>query len=54
VTAIYSALQHWPLVMPVWAVAGGMAATLFIGALGGLYPANRAARLSPTEALAAA
>ena len=32
--------------------AGGIAATLVIGGLAGLYPAMRAARLSPTEALA--
>ncbi|NYI97318.1 ABC-type antimicrobial peptide transport system permease subunit [Streptomonospora nanhaiensis] len=30
-----------------------MAATLVIGGLAGLYPAIRASRLSPTEALAA-
>jgi len=53
VTAIYSSLQHWPVTMPVWAVVGGMATTLVIGALGGLYPAMRAARLAPTEALVA-
>jgi putative ABC transport system permease protein len=51
VTAIYSSMQHWPLAMPAWAVAGGLAATLLIGALGGLYPAMRAAQLAPTEAL---
>ena len=31
--------------------AGGMAAALLIGALAGLLPAIRAARMSPTEAL---
>jgi len=36
------------------AVAGGLAATLLIGAVAGLYPAIRAARLAPTEALGAA
>jgi putative ABC transport system permease protein len=41
-------------VVPVWAIAGGVAATLAIGAVAGLYPAVRAARLAPTEALAAA
>ena len=33
------------------AIAGGMIAALLIGAVAGLYPAMRAARVSPTEAL---
>lgn len=53
VTAVYAALQDWPLALPLWAIAGGMLATLVIGAAGGLYPAMRAARLAPTEALMA-
>jgi putative ABC transport system permease protein len=53
VTSLYSATQHWPAVVPPWALAGGVAATVLIGALAGLYPAVRAARLAPTEALAA-
>jgi putative ABC transport system permease protein len=52
VTAIYAAVQGWPSVVPVWASAGGLAATLVIGAVAGLYPAVRASRLPPTEALA--
>jgi len=52
VTAIYSATQGWPTVVPVWATLGGVGATLVIGAIAGLYPAIRASRLSPTEALA--
>ncbi|MFI0411558.1 ABC transporter permease [Actinomadura sp. 3N508] len=52
VTAIYALYQGWPVVIPAWAVAGGVAATLVIGAMAGLYPAIRASRLSPTEALA--
>jgi putative ABC transport system permease protein len=35
-------------------MAGGVASTLLIGGIAGLYPAIRAARLAPTEALAAA
>ena len=53
VTGVYASTQHWPTVVPPWAMLGGVGATLVIGALAGLYPAVRAARLAPTEALAA-
>jgi putative ABC transport system permease protein len=52
VTAAYASLQGWPFAMPTWFVGGAFAAALLIGALAGLYPAVRAARLAPTEALA--
>ena len=52
VTALYASTQSWPPVVPAWATAGGLVATLLIGAIAGLYPAIRAARLAPTEALA--
>jgi putative ABC transport system permease protein len=52
VTIGYAAYQSWPSVIPALAVFGGTGATLAIGALAGLYPAIRASRLSPTEALA--
>jgi putative ABC transport system permease protein len=52
VTATYAATQGWPTEVPAWAMAGGVAATLMIGGVAGLYPAVRAARLAPTEALA--
>jgi putative ABC transport system permease protein len=54
VTLVYATTQQWPAVVPLWAAGGGLAATLLIGAIAGLYPAIRAARLAPTEALAAA
>ena len=51
-TQAYAAARSWPAVVPAWASLGGAAATLVIGVLAGLYPAIRAARLAPTEALA--
>ncbi|HET6855942.1 MAG TPA: ABC transporter permease [Streptomyces sp.] len=53
-TWIYATSGGLPWVVPVWAVGGGFGATLVIGTVAGLYPAVRAARLSPTLALHAA
>ena len=50
-TTAYAHGKGWPAVIPPEAWAGGLAAALLIGALAGLLPAIRAARLSPTEAL---
>jgi len=50
-TAIYARTQHEAALIPPEAIYGGIGAALAIGALAGLYPATRAARLSPTEAL---
>jgi putative ABC transport system permease protein len=54
VTAVYATTQRWETVVPTWAIAGTLAAALIIGGVAGLYPAIRAARVAPTEALAAA
>jgi putative ABC transport system permease protein len=51
VTAGYALRQHWQVVVPLAGAAGGVAAALVLGAVAGLYPAIRAARLAPTDAL---
>jgi len=51
VTAGYAQSRGWTTVVPPAALAGGLAAALVIGAVAGVYPALRAARLSPTDAL---
>jgi putative ABC transport system permease protein len=50
-TAGYASSQGWIVVVPVLAVVGSVAIALALGALAGLYPAVRAARLAPAEAL---
>jgi putative ABC transport system permease protein len=50
-TAVYAMTKHWAVVVPPVAWGGGFGAALAIGAIAGLLPALRAARLAPTEAL---
>lgn len=51
VTGIYATTQDDRIVVPLAGVLGGVAASIVVGAIAGLYPAVRAARLAPTEAL---
>jgi putative ABC transport system permease protein len=53
VTIAFTLAQGWPVAIPLWAVGGGLGATVVIGGVSGLYPAARAARIPPTSALAA-
>ena len=50
-TAVYAHAKGWETVVPTEAWAGGIVAAILIGAVAGLLPALRAARMSPTEAL---
>jgi putative ABC transport system permease protein len=52
VTAVFAATRGWPLALPAWALALAAVATVLVGAVAGAYPAVRAARMSPTAALA--
>jgi len=52
VTAGFAASRDWPIALPFWVLGGAAAATVLVGAFAGAYPANRAARMSPTAALA--
>ncbi|MCW2876351.1 MAG: hypothetical protein JWQ95_451 [Sphaerisporangium sp.] len=50
-TAAYATAKGWAVVVPPAAIGGGLGAAIAIGAVAGLLPAIRAARLDPTTAL---
>jgi putative ABC transport system permease protein len=50
-TAVYAAARHWTTTVPGEALMLAIVGSLFVGAAAGLYPATRAARLTPLEAL---
>ena len=50
-TAVYASSRSEAIVIPALAWAGGIGAAILIGAVAGLWPALRASRMSPTEAL---
>lgn len=50
-TAVYANVKGWATVVPPLAWGGGLCAAIAIGAIAGLLPALRAARMQPTEAL---
>ena len=50
-TTVYASSKHEVVVIPALAWAGGISAAVIIGAVSGLWPALRAAQMSPTQAL---
>jgi putative ABC transport system permease protein len=51
-TVGYASWQDWPVVLPARSAALGVGGAIVIGVLAGVYPCVRAARLTPTQALA--
>jgi putative ABC transport system permease protein len=51
ITEVLARARHWTPLIPPQALWGGLVVAITIAALAGLYPATRAARLSPAEAL---
>ena len=51
-SAVWAIAHEWPVVVPAAVIAGGVGAALLMGAIAGLAPSVRAARLDPTSALA--
>lgn len=54
VTAGYATARGWSFSLPLAALSGAAAVSLILGVIAGMYPAGRAARLAPAEALSPA
>jgi putative ABC transport system permease protein len=50
-TSLYALTQGWLVSIPLQALGAGIGGAVGIGAFSGVYPALRAARLAPTDAL---
>lgn len=54
VTAGYARARDWTLAVPAGGLLAGVGASLLVGAVAGLYPAARASRMAPAEAVRSA
>ncbi len=54
VVAGYALSQGWPISIPLWAIAAGLGSTVLVGVIAGLFPASRAAKVDPAQALTSA
>lgn len=52
-TAVWAGTQGWAMRLPPGLALGGVTVAILVGAAAGLYPAVRASRVPPTEALRA-
>jgi putative ABC transport system permease protein len=50
-TTVFAAVRHWDALVPIPALLLATGSALAVGAVAGIYPALRAARLSPAEGL---
>lgn len=51
ITASFAHRQGWPYTLPAPGLAGALAVTILVGGIAGIYPAHRAARLQPADAV---
>lgn len=51
ITGVYAAVRGITFSMPVWSWFAGLGAAVLVGAIAGISPAGRAARLAPADAI---